>query len=70
MICRDTVNTFGSEQNCLHFVDNFFKGIFLNKNYCVMIQIVLEFVPKDQIDNKWNMIWLMALCQIEKKPLL
>ena len=31
--------------------DDIFNGIFLNENYCILIQISLEFVPKGPIYN-------------------
>ena len=31
-----------------------FQCIFVNKNYYILMQILLEFVPKGPIDKKWT----------------
>ena len=33
--------------------DDIFKGIFLNENDRILIQISLMFVPRGPVDNKW-----------------
>ena len=40
-------------QNGSHFADDIFKFIFLNKKFCILIQISRKLVPKGPIDNKW-----------------
>ena len=39
----------GLRQNGLHLPDNIFKLIFLLENYCILIQISLEFIPTGPI---------------------
>ena len=57
------------EQNGQHYVYNIFKHVFMNENYCIMIQISLKFVPKRPIDNKSALIKVMAWCWAGNKPL-
>ena len=38
--------------NGRHFVEDVFKCIFLNEEFCFFIPMSLEFVLKDPIDNK------------------
>ena len=38
-------------QNGRHFADDILKGIFLNENVWIPIEISLKFVPKGPIDN-------------------
>ena len=40
------------EQNGCHFSDHIFKYTLLNENYCIFIQISLNFVRNGPIDNK------------------
>ena len=49
--------------------DDFFKCIFLNENYTILIQISLKFVPRSPIDNKPALVHGMAWCRIGDKPL-
>ena len=51
------------------FVNTIFKCILFNKNYYVLIQILLKFVPKDPIDNKSMWVQVMSWCQIGDRPL-
>ena len=56
-------------QNGHHFADNIFRFIYLNKTFCILIKILLKFVPKDPTDNKWVLVQVMAWCLIGDKPL-
>ena len=47
-------------QNGCHFVENIFKHIFINENFCILIQISLKLVPKGPIDNKTALVQEMA----------
>ena len=49
--------------------DNIFKWIFLNEKFCILIQISLEFVPKEPIDNNSALVQIMAWRRIGDKPL-
>ena len=40
-----------SGQNGRHFVDDIFRCIFENGNFCILIKISMKFVPKGPIDN-------------------
>ena len=41
------VNSSSHEQNGRHFAENFFKYIFVNEKFCILINISLTFVPND-----------------------
>ena len=49
--------------------DNIFKCILLNENDRIQIQISLNFFPRNPIDNKPALVWVMAWHQIGDKPL-
>ena len=44
------INTLELEPNGHHFADNNFKCIFLTENVCILIQILLKFVPYGPIN--------------------
>ena len=44
--------TLRPEQNGRHFADDILKNIFLNLNYCILIQSPLKRIPMDTINNK------------------
>ena len=58
-----------SEQNGWHFVEDIFKGIFMNENFWFFIKISLKFVFKVSIDDKSALVQVMAWCQTGDKPL-
>ena len=45
------VNTLRPRQNGRHLADDIFKGIFLNENSSISINISLKFVPQGRIYN-------------------
>ena len=45
------LNTLRPRQNGRLFTDDILKGIFLNENVWIPIEISLKFVPKGPIDN-------------------
>ena len=45
------VNTLRPRQNCRHFTDDTFRGIFLNEDVWLSLKISLKFVPKVRIIN-------------------
>ena len=45
-------NSLPPGQNGRHFTDDIFRCIFVNKKFCILIKISLNFVPKRPIDNK------------------
>ena len=52
-------NTVRPGQNGFHFADQIFECIFFNEIVCILIEISLNFVPKDQINNIPNIqYWL------------
>ena len=63
------VNRWRQWQYGQHFADSIFKCIFLNENFCVLIQISLAFVPKDPIDYKSALVQVLAWHQTGDKPL-
>ena len=56
------------DKNGRHFAD-IFKYIFMNKKFCILIQISLKFVLKGSINNNPALIRLMAWRLIGDKPL-
>ena len=38
-------------QNGRHFADKIFRCIFANEKFCILIKVLLKFVPKGPIDN-------------------
>ena len=57
------------EQNGCHFADNILRYIFVDKKFCILIDISLKFVPKGQINNIPAMVQIMGWHQIGDKPL-
>ena len=49
--------------------DNNFKCIFLNGNDKITIQISLKFVPRSPIDNRTELVQVMAWRRTGNKPL-
>ena len=56
-------------KNGRHFTDDIFKRIFLNGNVRISIQISLKFVPKGPVDNKSELVSVMAWRRTGDKPL-
>ena len=53
------INTLRLRQNGCHFLNDIFKGIFLNENVWISIKISLNFVPRGLIKH-WFRKWLGA----------
>ena len=49
-------NTLRPRQNGRHFAEDVFKCIFCNQNLCILIKILLKFVPKGPINNKMALV--------------
>ena len=64
-----TVLTRPPGQNGRHVVDDIFKWFFMNEKSCILIQILLKFVPKGPIDNESPLIQVMAWRRTGDKPL-
>ena len=62
-------NTLRPRQNGRHFAEDTFKRIFLNENDRILIEILLEFVPKGPINNIPALVQIMAWCRPGDKPL-
>ena len=43
-------------QNARYFADKIFKCIFMNEKLCVLIKILLKFVPKGPIDKNPTLV--------------
>ena len=63
-----TINSFLLGQNGRHFAD-IFKRIFMNENFSILIEILLNFVFKGPIDNKSTLVQALAWCRTGDKPL-
>ena len=61
------LNTLRPRQNGQHFPD-IFKGIFVDENVEILINISLKFVPKGRIYNIPALVQLMALRWPGDKP--
>ena len=53
----------------LHFADDIFKRIIMNKNNRIFIQISLKFVTEGLIDKKLALVQVVAWCRTGDKPL-
>ena len=62
-------NTLRVRQNGLHFADDYFKCIFLNKNVLILIEISLKFVTNGIINNTLALVQIMAWQQPGDKPI-
>ena len=56
--------------NGRHFKDGILKYIFMNKKFCILINISLKSVPKGQFNNIPALVQITAWCQIGNKSLL
>ena len=56
-------------QNGRHFTDDIFRCIFVNEKCCVLIKILLKFVPKGPVESISALVWIMAWRRIGDKPL-
>ena len=64
-----SLNTLRPRQNGRHYPDDIFKCIFMNEKFCILIRILLKFVPKGLIDNKSELIQEMAWHRSGDEPL-
>ena len=46
-----SVNSSSPGQMAATLADDIFRNIFVNENFCILIKISLNFVPKGPIDN-------------------
>ena len=67
--CIDCSNSSPPGQNGRLFADDIFRCIFVNENFCILINISLKFVPKGPIDNNPALVQIMAWRRIGDKPL-
>ena len=63
------VNTLRPRQNGRYFLDDIFKGIFLNENAWISLKISLKFVPKVRINNIPSLVQIMAWRRPGDNPL-
>ena len=56
------------EQNGHYFTENIFKCISLNEKFCILIWILLKFVPKGPIDNNPVLTQVIAWHQAGDNP--
>ena len=54
------INSHPPGKNGHHFADNIFRCIFMNKEFCILIRITLEIVPKSPIDGNPALLQIMA----------
>ena len=55
-----TMNTLRPRQNVRFFADDIFKGIFVNENIRILIEIPLKFVLNGPINNIPALVQIMA----------
>ena len=67
---RKYINSSPTGQNGCHFTDNIFKLTFMNEKFCILIRILLKFVPEGPIDKKSALVLVMDWCRTGDKPLL
>ena len=58
-----------SGQNGHHFADDIFTRILVNENFCNLIKISQNFIPKGPIDNNLALVQIMAWRRIGDKPI-
>ena len=63
------INTLRQKQNGQRFAEDIFKGIFLNENLQISINISLKCVPEGQINNIPPLVEVMAWRRPGNKPL-
>ena len=63
------INSSPPEQNGRHFTNDILRCIFVNENFCILLEISLKFVPKVSIDNNPALVQIMAWHRIGDKPL-
>ena len=56
-------------QNCRHFADDIFKGVFLNENVCPLLKISLKFFPIVSTGKITALVQIMAWRRPNDKPL-
>ena len=69
--CSWNVYSFNSSppgQNGHHFAEDFFRCIFVNEKFCILLKISLKFVRKVPISNNPSLVQKMAWCWIGDKP--
>ena len=66
---RRQINSLRPRQNRRNFADDIFKGIFLNENVWIWINISLKFVRKGPIDHIPSLVQIMAWRRPGDKPL-
>ena len=49
--------------------DDIFKGIFVNEDDRILLQISLKIVPRRPIDNKWELVQVITCRQIGDQSL-
>ena len=64
-----SINSSPPGQNGFHLADSIFKCTFMDKKFCILIQISLKFIPKGRIDNKSALAQVMAWRWTGDKPL-
>ena len=52
-----------------HFSDYILESIFISDNACILIQILLKYIPKGPVDNKSALAQILAWHWTAKKPL-
>ena len=63
------LNTIRQRQYGRHFAEDIFKYIILNENVWMLIQVLLNFIPKGPINNIPALSQIMAWRPIGDKPL-
>ena len=62
-------NASRSKLNGDYIADDFLKCILLNETYCILMAILLEFVPKTPNCTRSVLVQVMAWCRKGSKPL-
>ena len=50
------INSSPPEKNGRYFADDIFRCIFVTAKFCILIKILLKFVPKGPIDNNQALV--------------
>ena len=60
MQCITCLNSSTPGQNGRLFTDDIFRCILINENFCILVKISLNFVPKGPIDSNPALVQIMA----------
>ena len=61
-------NSYPPGQNGRHFIDDIFRGNFVNEKNCILMKISLKFAPRGPIDNNSSALVQIMPCRLFGDP--